>query len=229
MAFDTGSSTWSMYFDGSDVGLRTSDVDAFYLHSDNSILLSLSTPKSVAGIGKVDDSDIIKFIPSSLGENTAGSFELFFDGSDVDLVAGEEDVDAIGFAPDGRLILSTSGPFSVSGASGQDEDLIAFTPTSLGGSTSGTWAMYFDGSDITLTSPSEDVWGTGIDSDSGDIYLTTKDGFSVSSTSGDGADIFVCSPASLGSSTSCSSFDLFFDGSSNGMSREAVDSLSIGR
>ncbi len=53
--------------------------------------------------------------------------------------------------PDGRLLISTLGNVSVTGASGADEDLLVFTPAALGSTTSGTWAMYFDGS--TLASP----------------------------------------------------------------------------
>ena len=41
---------------------------------------------------------------------------------------------------------------------GKDEDVLAFTPTSLGDVTSGSWAMYFDGSDVGLAETSgEDV------------------------------------------------------------------------
>lgn len=35
--------TWSVYFDGSDLSLDTTEVDAFQLMPDGSILLSFST------------------------------------------------------------------------------------------------------------------------------------------------------------------------------------------
>jgi hypothetical protein len=35
---------------------------------------------------------------------------------------------------------------SVTGASGADRDLPVFEPTALGSTTSGTWAMHWDGS-----------------------------------------------------------------------------------
>jgi hypothetical protein len=56
--------------------------------------------------------------------------------------------------------------------------------------------------------------------------LTTAGSFSVSGVSGDGADIFICAPSSLGANTSCS-FSLFWDGSANGFAGEIVDALSI--
>ncbi|MFQ5419932.1 MAG: hypothetical protein ACE5EY_06170, partial [Anaerolineae bacterium] len=34
MAFDTGTGTWSMFFDGSDVGLGGTDINAFTILSD---------------------------------------------------------------------------------------------------------------------------------------------------------------------------------------------------
>ena len=63
-------------------------------------------------------------------------------------------MEAFGLLPDGRLLVSTLGNVSVTGASGADEVLLAFTPTALGSTTSGTWAMYWDGSlSPTFSSP----------------------------------------------------------------------------
>jgi hypothetical protein len=151
---------------------------------------------------------------------------MYFDGSDVELTRGEEDVDAIGLAPDGRLLLSTLGRFRVSGVSGNDEDLLVFDHTSLGANTSGSWAMYFDGSDVSLTRPREDVWGTWIDRVSGEIYLTTRGYFSVPGANGFGSDIFVCDPGSLGTSTSCT-YSPFWRGWPNGFRYNGVDGFHI--
>lgn len=139
---------------------------------------------------------------------------MYFDGSDVGLTQSAEDIDALGFTSDGKLlIISTTGSFSVTGASGGDEDLIAFTPTSLGTNTSGTWALYFDGSDVGLNdSGTEDINGVDIDS-AGNVYLTTLGAFSVAGLSGGGEDVFRCTPLTLGSTTSCSSFTMTWDGS----------------
>ena len=218
--YDTSTGIWSMYFDGSAFGV-TGDVDAFALMPDGSILLSLDAAAAVGSLGTVDDSDIIRFVP------TSGTFEWYFDGSDVGLSVSSEDIDAIDFAPDGRLLISTTGSFSVTGVSGNDEDLIAFSPTSLGSTTAGTWSLYFDGSDVALnTSSSEDINGVWVDPANSQIYLTTLGAFSVAGVSGDGADIFVCTPGSLGSTTTCT-FSMYWDGSAFGFAGEVADGIAI--
>ncbi|HEU0296942.1 MAG TPA: S8 family serine peptidase [Anaerolineales bacterium] len=226
LAYDSSTGGWSIYFDGSNVGIG-GDVDAFARRSDGSILLSLDAATTVGSLGTVDDSDIIRFIPTSLGATTAGTFEWYFDGSDVGLSTNNEDVDAIGFAPDGRLLISTIGAFSVTGASGEDEDLMAFSAVTLGAATSGTWSLYFDGSDVALnTTSSEDINGVWVDPANNQIYLTTLGAFSVAGVSGDGADIFRCTPGSLGSTTSCT-FSMYWDGSTSGFAGEVADGIVI--
>ena len=227
LAYDTSTNAWSMYFDGSDVGLGTSgqDIDALHINADGSILLSLKIAGTIPDVGSVDDHDIVRFIPTSTGIDTAGSYELYFDGEDVDLTTSGEDIDAIGFAPDGRLVISTSGSFSVGGISGKDDDLLIFTATSLGETTSGSWELYFDGSDVGLSVSSEDIYGTWID-ENGDIYLTTRGAFTVAGATGDGADIFTCVPGSIGDNTSCT-FGLFWDGPANGYAGEVIDGFFL--
>ena len=139
LSYDNATNQWSMYFDGSDVGI-TGDVNAFALMPDGSILLSLDAPTTLAGVGTVDDSDITRFTPSSLGTNTSGTFSSYFVGANYGLTTSGEDIDAIDFAPDGRLVISTVGSYSVPGVSGNDEDLIAWNGTN--------WSLYFDGSDV---------------------------------------------------------------------------------
>ena len=151
ISYDEDSGSWAMYFDGSDVGL-TGDVDAFALLSDGSLLLSIDASATLGGIS-FTDADIIQFTPTSLGPNTAGTFSMYFDGSDVGLTTSSEDIDALHVMSDGSLIISFIGNFSVPGVSGADEDLARFVPTSLGPNTSGTWSLYFDGSDVGLTTP----------------------------------------------------------------------------
>jgi len=229
LRLNTATGGWSMYLDGSDIGLGATDVDAFDLQSDGSILLSLAASDfPLSGFGTVDDSDILRFTPTSLGTSTAGSFSWYFDGSDVGLASSGEDIDAIAFGLDGRLLISTTGSFSGAGGSGADEDLFAFTGTT-GAATSGTFGLYFDGSDVGLnTASSEDVNGVWVDVSTGRIYLTTLGSFSVSGLSGDGSDIFVCVPASTGGYTLCSfGPGLYWDGSANGFGGEVTDGIDI--
>lgn len=232
LAYDTVSGCWSLYFDGSNVGLG--EVNSFHIMPDGSILLAVRDPDELPGLGSVDSSDIVRFIPTALGENnTRGTFELYFKGANVGLgpssEASGEKIDAISMLPDGRLVISTSHNYSVPGVSGQDEDLIAFTATSLGMATSGTWELYFDGSLVGLHdgSKDEDVEGVSI-GDNGDIYLSTNGDFSVPGLSGDGADIFRCRPLSTGSQTSCT-YDLVWRGSEYGLSGHSLTGIHIAR
>ena len=89
----------------------------------------------------------MEFTPSSLGSVTAGTWAMYFDGSDVALTGTAEDVDALAVGP-GEISLSTSGNFSVAGVAGADEDAFTFEPMSLGESTSGDFqsTLAFDGS-----------------------------------------------------------------------------------
>lgn len=226
LAYDTGSSNWSLHFDASDVGL-TSDVDAFHLLDDGSILLSVSTDGSIPDAGNVDDSDIIRFVPTSLGETTAGTFELYFDGSDVGLSLTPEDIDAVSVLSDGRLLISTIGGNDVLGLH-TDGDILLFNPTMLGENTTGTWEEYLVGTDVELATNNEDIWGIWVDEASGDIYLSTMGAFSVTGASGDGSDIFICAPASVAPITSCT-YSFFWDGSAEGFAGEVIDGLFVAR
>jgi len=228
LSYDTNTGLWAMVFDGSDVGV-TGDVNAFDFLADGSILISFDSATTVSGLGTVADADIVRFIPTTLGVNTVGTFALYFDGSDVGLTTTSEDIDSLAVLADGRIVVGTVGSFSVTGASGADEDLVIFTPSFLGANTVGSWLIYFDGSDVALnTASSEDVNGLWIDPAGGSLYLSTLGAFSVTGVSGDGADIFVCAPGSLGSTTNCS-FSSYWDGSVNGFAGEVVDGMSIQR
>ncbi|WP_420644030.1 DUF7594 domain-containing protein [Candidatus Leptofilum sp.] len=217
LAYDTDAQTWSLLIDLSDLGIATNDIDAFYALDDGSFLMSFVRAQDVGGVTGVDDSDIARFIPTSLGDTTAGSFELYFDGSTVGLDTPGEDVDAIGFAPDGRLLISTIGNYNTGSFTGSRSDLLVLDGGSL--------ALYFDGSDVELTDTSENINAVWVDGN-GDIYLATSGAFTVTGASGDGSDVFVCTPSSLGDTTSCS-YTLFWDGSANGFDGEIIDALSI--
>lgn len=216
LAYNTNTATWSLLVDLSDLGIATNDVDAFYALSDGSLLLSLGRAQDIGSLTAVDDSDIVRFIPTSLGDTTAGSFELYFDGSTVGLDAAGEDVNAIGFAPDGRLLISTLGNYNTGSISGSRSDLLVLDNGSL--------LLYFDGSDVELTDNTENISGVWVDSN-GDIYLATNGAFTVTGASGDGSDLFICTPISLGDNTSCT-YSFFWDGSANGFGAQ-IDGVAI--
>jgi hypothetical protein len=226
--------SWSMLFDGSDVGLGGTDVEGFHRLDADTILMVVSNALTLNSVS-VDQFDIVRFDATSLGSTTSGTFSLYFDGPAVGLGetgATGEKIDAFSRLPDGGLLISTTGNSNVPGesgnVSGKDEDLLLFTPTTPGVNTSGSWAMYFDGSDVGLADSSgEDVDGVAVGSNGG-IHLTTFNIFAVPGVSGGDEDVFVCTPTSLGDITACAySPTLFFDGSAWGLDANDVDGLAL--
>ena len=175
LAYDTGTSEWQMVFDGSDMGINN-DVNGFAFLRDGSLLLTFKFPTYVSGVGQVQNADIVRFIPTRWGDNTNGRFELFFDGSDVELAAPSEDIDAIAVLGDGRILISTRGSFRFGRRPfqlrGRDEDILAFTPTSLGSETAGSWRIYQNGEQLGWVND-EDVQALWVDPNNGELYAST--------------------------------------------------------
>lgn len=227
LAYHLHTGAWSLLFDGSDVGIHV-DLDDFELLADGSLLLTFEKDFHLPGFGRVDDADIVQFVPTTLSAKTQGHFAWFLDGSDVGLTTDGEDIDAVGFAADGRLLISTRGPFQVAGLVGEDEDLLALNNASFGEATSGEWALYFDGGNVGLTDPDEDVRSLWTDGSSQALYLSAKDDFAVDlGVSGDGNDVFVCMPLPPESSLGCI-FTSFWEGDWYGMQHN-IDGLALGR
>lgn len=225
--FDALSNFFSQIFDGSDVGVGGTDLDAFHFLDSDTILMSFTSRRTLAGLGTAEASDIVRFDATSLGATTSGTFSMFLDGSSLGLSTSSENIDGIDVLPDGRLLVSTLGSFTVPGVSGADEDLLALTPSTPGNYSSGTWSLYFDGSDVGLSSNSgEDVNGFSV-ADNGDIYLSTLGNFEVAGVSGFNEDIFVCRPLSLGATTSCTFLPQKWVGASLGLSADGIDGLSL--
>ena len=131
--------------------LPAADLFAFYNLDADTILMSFAHNVTLGGV-TYTPTDIAQFDATSLGTTTAGAFSMYFNGVDVGLSASAENIDALDVLPDGRVLISTTGNPTVTGVTGAaDEDILAFTPTTLGTTTSGTWAMYFDGSDVGLS------------------------------------------------------------------------------
>ncbi|MBI4716866.1 MAG: S8 family serine peptidase [Planctomycetes bacterium] len=227
VARDEASGNWRMVFDGSDVGLSGFVIDGMAVLPSGDILLSFTASGTVAGMTggpggstTLDDSDIVRFVPTSLGPTTAGSFVFYFDGSDVGLSTNNEDIDAIAITSDGRLVISTIGSATATGASAADTDLLVFNATSLGATTAGSFAVYFDGSDVGLSDgSSEDVDAAGITS-SGSILLSTIGTVTVTGVSGANEDVLQFTPTQLGGTTS-GTYSMFLDLSALGISTAA--------
>ena len=213
-----------MVFDASDLGIGANDIDALHYIDAGTILVSFDKSITLEGFGPVDEQDILLFNATSLGETSSGTWQLYFDGSDVGLDSPSEDIDAIFLRPDGSLLISINGNSSIPGASAKDEDILLFTPTSLGETTAGTWILYFDGSDIGIT---DDIDGLH-QSTNGELFLSTRNSSSFPGLTADDEDIFVCLAISLGENTVCEvQLELYFDGSLWGIADHDIDNFTI--
>jgi len=224
VSYDAGSGTWKLVFDGSDVLPTTATIDGFAVlpGGQNNLLFSFKDPVDIPGLISgpngtlVDDSDIVRFVPVSLGSTTSGSFIFYFDASDVGLDTNAEDVNSVAINPaNGKLVLSTAGSGASGALSWTRQDLIEFTAGQLGANTTGTWAMYFDGSDVGLADAAENIDGATVRAD-GTIMLTTTGLFTVPGATGTSQDLLKFTPITLGDSTS-GVYSLFLDLSSVGI------------
>ena len=149
--FDAG--TWSMFFDGSDVGLTAAaeNIDAFEILSGTVVAVSTTGNPDVPGVTGEADEDLLQCTGASFGNDTVCAWSFFFDGSDVGLQAGTENVDGAAVVG-ANAYLSTTGGFSVNGTSGEDEDVFACNGGSRGAATTcASFSLFFDGSASGIT------------------------------------------------------------------------------
>ena len=136
---ETTTGTWSVYFDGSDVGLaaKSENLDALEILPDGRLLLSTKSSFSVKDASNNtitgQDEDILVFNPTTLGANTTGSFEMYLEGSDVPGLK-KEDLTGIYYNPlNGDLHITILGTFNVGGVVGDSSDIIILRPNGGGG------------------------------------------------------------------------------------------------
>ncbi|MEM7307975.1 MAG: S8 family serine peptidase [Planctomycetota bacterium] len=221
--YNTSTGNFTQLIDGSDVGLGSAAIDGLVVLPDGDLLISLTASFSIPGMTggpggstTADDSDIVRFTPSSTGSSTAGVFTFHFDGSDVALTSNGEDINGLSLDGSGNLVVTTTGGFSGTGASGADEDLFIFSASSLGASTSGSFTRLFDGSDVGFGgNGAEDVTALHWSS-SNEFYLSTLGTFSVSGLSGPDEDVFLFTATSTGNTTAGSA-SAFYDATAAGI------------
>ncbi len=172
----------AIFFDGSDVGLTTDqeDIKAFTMDDQGNLYIALkgkgfvNTPQGGLVVGV---NDIIKFTPTSLGNNTAGTWEWFFDGSDVGLFGDDERIDGLSFLPNGNLVLSIHEQGSVPGVGTvHSGDLLEFAFTTQGfGTTAGTWSLWQSRSGMGLDTPDEELRALHVSQDGNRVIFTAED------------------------------------------------------
>ena len=117
------------------------------------------------GIGQVDDADIVRFRPESLGSETRGTWERFIDTGYSGFTGAGEDVDALALIETRSdrtdFAISSTGPFSVGSLSAADEDVLGFTLyPGLETVPSSGISVLFDGlDDLGYSIPRADVTG----------------------------------------------------------------------
>ena len=212
---------WSMYFDGSDVGI-TKNLSAFEVLGSGDILMSFAAKQPVSGVGTFMPQDIARFGPTATGENTAGSFQWALDGSTNWLTTTSEKIDALADTADGRTAVSTTGAAVVKLPGGatlkaQDEDALGLN---LG---NGDWSAFFDGTPIPGMK-AEDVNALWVDPATGDLYVSIVGSFNLGGVKGNGKDIvkLTKTPGAPGGYVP----SLWWDGSAEGFPT-AIDGLEI--
>lgn len=228
VAYTPATQAFSLFFDGSACGLADANLDDFAITDDGTLLFTLRSRFTIPGLGEVDDSDVVSY---TAGTADCGDFGIRLRGADVGLTKGAEDIDALGLAADGSLLISTIGTAKVPGSNGElvikDRDLIKLDDAT------GLWSLYFDGDDVGLTNSSEDIRSVWEDpkldaQNNRQLYLTLSGNFtanSINQDNGDKNDIEGCTLIQSGEDTRCSFFKLL-DGESVGIENQ-LDGLAI--
>jgi hypothetical protein len=219
---DETAGTWSMYLDGSDVGLGAWGIDGLARLADGSLVMSFDKDVTLPGLiggpsgTSVHRCDLVRFVPTSTGWNTAGQWHFWFDGSDVGLDTANEDIDAVDVLANGDVIISTKSKATVPGFTNfTPNGLLRFTPSSMGAATAGSWQIHLDGLDVGLTSGKENLDAVQVGA-GGRISLSTTGNFEVAGLDGRGGDAFDFFPVTLGQFTS-GSFASHFIAANAGM------------
>src|SRR5574340_1124109 len=197
--------SYARVFDASVAGVpAAANVDAFVYNGPNDVYLSFSNnlPVNLPGVAGVQDEDIVHW--------NGTTWSLHFDGSAVGLGDSDaEDVDAFAFLGDGSVLVSSFGSPTLPGLTGlTDKDLLRCAGT-FGPATSCVWNLYFDGSDIGLTTTGEDIDFASVVT-GGDIRLSTRGTFAVasgaSSLAGSGNQVFACTGPPTCAASACAGF-----------------------
>jgi subtilisin family serine protease len=221
LGFYTGTNSWFPFFDSAAIGIDGNNIDAFLIHKGK-IVMSFAATTTLAGAGTVEPSDLVMYRPEQQ------RFSLIFDGSDVGLTTADENVDAVTVI-NGRIVVSTSGPFDVTGVSGEDEDFIALSDATLGSNTSGVWSLYFDGSNSGLDGDdNRDLVAVWYDRPTNSLYFSTAGSFDLNGISITPTDIYKCQLTGGGASRQCDNgaSGLFWHGNLFGLS-SGIDGLSL--
>lgn len=186
VAYDSMTRQWQEVFDAMAVGIKK-NIGDFGLSADGSILLTFPTRLKLPALGVVTPWDVVSFNPAT------GAWGWVLRGGTAGLSTGSERIDAIATAPDGRLVISTTGKATVPLSTGANQkigpsDLIVFTPTP--GTTGGSWSLMLDGSVIPGLERAN-IAGASIDPATGGIYLLFRSNYNIGGVAGTNRELIV--------------------------------------
>ncbi len=118
IAYDVGTDTGSLFFDGGLFTATDENVDAVYLLSDGDIVLSTTQGALLGGL-IFRDGDLVRY---DFGSDTATIY------MNEDLFSAGNDIDAVSILSDGDIILSTIDTATLGGLTFQDGDLARYRP-----------------------------------------------------------------------------------------------------
>ena len=160
-----------------------------HLEEDGSLLLSFDTPTLVPGLGEIQNMDVVRFVPETLGTSTVGTFELVYDGQSFGLPP-DANIDALARNEEAALLLSLAEPQSILGVGDvQSTDLLVHSASGL--------ELYFDGGDVGLDGPSEGIDSLWTEPTTGALFIGTEGTFEVNNVSGTGQTVFGFVPEEL--------------------------------
>lgn len=185
----------------------------------------LSESQTLSGLATANE-DLIGF---NGAESATTAFSLVLDGSGVGL--GALQLDALARLSASEWLFSFTDATTLAGISLDDSDLVRFSRAANG---TASFALWFDASDVGLSTNDEDVDALALVPSSGsaggyDLLLSTVGPFSAGGLAGEDEDIIRFRPSATGNSTS-GSLSLFFDGSSFGLAGSAsedIDALAL--
>ena len=186
----------------------------------------------------LEEGDQKSFANDDVIQYTGRAYRMVLDGSDIGLEGFQ--IDSLARLSDLEFVLSFTEPGELPGAGWVDDsDLVLFTAQQLGETTTGTFRPYFDGSDIGLTEPGEDIDAVEVvrnlhpatGAESGvDIYFSVTDGFTTAGgTAGQNEDIVACRGSTTGVDSACTTTGVVLDGSEVGLTDggEDLDAFSF--
>ena len=183
--------------------------------------LSARTRGTVGGV-RFQAADVVRY------EN--GSWSMRFDASDVGITRNISTIyrQANAGGPDILYLVLAAGQSMPGVGMVTPNDILKFTPTQLGPTTAGEFSLYFDGSDVGLTTTGERI--DALDMDGNRLLISTVGSGSVPRAGGKLAfadeDVIAFTPATTGPTTS-GTWAAYFDGSAAvpGLSAEDVNGL----